>query len=157
MADVKKNDWFATLLYNPDLSTRQLSELGVTPENSGLKTKDEYKNIDDVKQAFSDANGNFDNKKFDDFYNGALELYNKYALDEYDKKIPQLFLDSKWDAPRDAPILDATPKFELKKNSALDPYAVYYMPSPIEDIKYTPKELAEMEEVVDYKTGESLG
>lgn len=157
MADVKKNDWFATLLYNPDLSTRQLSELGITPENSGLKTKDEYKNIDDVKQEFSDANGHFDNKKFDDFYNGALELYNKYALDEYNKKIPQLFIDSKWDAPREAPILDATPNFDLKKNSALDPYGVYYMPSSIENINYTPKELAEMEEVVDYKTGESLG
>ena len=90
MADVKKNDWFATLLFNPDLSMREISEMGITTDNSGLKSKDEYKNIDAVKQAFSEPDG-----KFNDFYNGALDLYNQYATDAYDKKIPQLFLDSK--------------------------------------------------------------
>ena len=157
MADVKKNDWFATLLFNPDLSMREISEMGITTDNSGLKNKDEYRNIDAVKQAFSEPDGKFNEKKFNDFYNGALELYNQYALDAYDKKIPQLYLDSKWDAPREAPILNTTPTFDLKKSASLDPYAVYYMPSPIENTRFSPKELAEMEEVVDYKTGESLG
>jgi hypothetical protein len=31
------------------------------------------------------------------------------------------------------------------------------MPNPFEDNRYTPKEIAEQNEVVDYKTGEGLG
>ena len=97
MADVKKNDWFATLLYNPDLSMAEINKLGVTADNSGLQKKEDYKNIPDVIAAFSDADGKFNEKQFNDFYDGALELYNKYANEEYEKQIPVLYeyLDSK--------------------------------------------------------------
>ena len=159
MADVKKNDWFATLLYNPDLSMAEINKLGVTADNSGLQKKEDYRNIPDVIAAFSDANGKFNEKQFNDFYDGALELYNKYANEEYEKQIPVLceYLDSKWDRPLDKPVFNAEPTFNLKQNAAPDPYGRYYMPSPFEDNRYTPKEIAEQNEVVDYKTGEGLG
>ena len=56
--NIKKNDWFATLLYNPDLSLAELEQLNIIPENSALLKKEDYKNIPEVKEAFSDKDGN---------------------------------------------------------------------------------------------------
>ena len=155
----KPHDWFATLMFNPDLSTNDLRGLDITANNSSLKDKDYYKNIEDVKKTFTDANGKFDERKFDSFYSGALELYNKSANNEYDKQLPILFgyLDSKWDRKLNSDVLNVDPTFVVKESSELDPTAVYYMPGTKTDNRYSPKELAEMEEVVDYKTGKGLG
>lgn len=157
--NTKKNDWFATLLYNPDLSLAELEQLNIVPDNSALLKREDYKNIPEVKEAFSDQNGNFKESEFNGFYDGALALYNKYANGEYEKKIPILheYLDSKWDRPLEQRVADTNPTFDLKDNALRDPYKTYIL-TPNEDIESkTPKEIAESQEVVDYRTGESLG
>lgn len=156
---IKKHDWFATLMFNPDLSTSDLKDLDITADNSSLKSREDYKNIAEVKQRFTDANGKFNEKQFNSFYDGALELFNNSANGEYEKRLPILFgyLDSKWDRDLNENTLDTDTKFIIKQNKELDPNAVYYMPGSRTQTKYTPKELAEMEEVVDYKTGKGLG
>ena len=109
--NTKKNDWFATLLYNPDLSLAELEQLNIVPDNSALLKREDYKNIPEVKEAFSDQNGNFKESEFNGFYDGALALYNKYANGEYEKKIPILheYLDSKWDRPLEERVADTNP------------------------------------------------
>ena len=108
-------------MYNPDLSLAELEQLNIVPDNSSLLKKDDYKNIQAVRDAFSDSEGNFNEKEFDGFYDGALALYNKYANGEYEKKIPILheYLDSKWDRPLEQPVADTNPTFDLKDKSLL--------------------------------------
>lgn len=157
--NIKKNDWFATLLYNPDLSLAELEQLNIIPENSALLKKEDYKNIPEVKEAFSDKDGNFKEAEFNGFYDGALALYNKYANKEYEQKIPILheYLDSKWDRPLEQPTMDVNPTFDLKDNVLRDPYKTYILAKEDDFESKTPKEIAESQEVVDYLTGESLG
>lgn len=146
-------------MYNPDLSLAELEQLNIVPDNSSLLKKDDYKNIQAVRDAFSDSEGNFNEKEFDGFYDGALALYNKYANSEYEKKIPILheYLDSKWDRPLDQPVADTNPTFDLKDNGLRDPYKTYILQKDDDFESKTPKEIAESQEVVDPITGESLG
>ena len=146
-------------MYNPDLSLAELEQLNIVPDNSSLLKKDDYKNIQAVRDAFSDSEGNFNEKEFDGFYDGALALYNKYANGEYEKKIPILheYLDSKWDRPLEQPVADTNPTFDLKDNGLRDPYKTYILQKDDDFESKTPKEIAESQEVVDPVTGESLG
>ena len=67
----KQYDWFAASLFQQDLSTDDFYDLGITPDNSEIKSQDSYKNIPEVVEAFS-VNGKFDDNAFDTFYNNAL-------------------------------------------------------------------------------------
>ena len=55
----KQHDWFAASLFQKDLSTDDFYNLGITPDNTEIKSKDVYKNIPEVIDAFSN-NGKFD-------------------------------------------------------------------------------------------------
>lgn len=72
----KKNDWLATLFYSPDKTIQDLADYGITTDNSALQSRDYYKNSPSVQEAFTDQHGNFDNAKFNSFYEDALYLYN---------------------------------------------------------------------------------
>ena len=83
---IKQHDWFAASLFQPDLSTEDFYNIGITPDNAEIKAQDAYKNIPEVIEAFS-KDGKFDDNAFDTFYNNALSSYNKYAHSEFDKKV----------------------------------------------------------------------
>ena len=77
MNELKKNDFFATLVKNQDLSIADLRDNGITPENSALLSKNDYKSMPQVQEAFKDDNGKFDeytNKWF--FYEATYEITN---------------------------------------------------------------------------------
>lgn len=77
MIDQKKNDWLATLFFQPDKSVQDIVNLGITPDNSSLQDREYYKNIPEIQEAFKNDRGEFDNQKFDSFYQSSLDLYNK--------------------------------------------------------------------------------
>ena len=81
----KTNDLFATLLYQPNLSLEDLNSLNITPDNTGLKSKDDYKNIKAVQEFFTNNEGNFDEKAYSNFYDSVLGVYNDYI----DKKLTE--------------------------------------------------------------------
>ena len=85
MEDVKKNDWFATLLFNPDIeSIEDFKRLDITPSNTGLKPIDDYKNIPEVQEHFVNKDtGKFDESSFRKFYDNAKLLYNDYSDNEF--------------------------------------------------------------------------
>jgi hypothetical protein len=83
---MKKYDWFAARLFQPELSTIDFYNSGVTPENTDIKAKDYYKSLPDVVNAFTE-NGTFNEQKFENFYNNALLTYNQYSTDEYGKLV----------------------------------------------------------------------
>lgn len=101
MIEQKKNDWLATLFFSPDKTPQDLANLGITTDNSSLQDKDYYKNIPQIQEAFKNESGNFDNIKFDKYYQGVLQLYNDtdnaklgstatdfYSYDPYDYFAP---------------------------------------------------------------------
>lgn len=101
MIEQKKNDWLATLFFSPDKTPQDLANLGITTDNSSLQEKDYYKNIPQIQEAFKNESGNFDNIKFDKYYQEVLKLYNDadnaklasnttdfYSYDPYDYFAP---------------------------------------------------------------------
>lgn len=77
MINQKKNDWLATLFFQPDKSIQDIVNLGITPDNSSLQDREYYKNIPEIQEAFKNDRGEFDDQKFNSFYQSSLDLYNK--------------------------------------------------------------------------------
>ena len=72
MENVQQNDWFATILYNPDKDFKNFKEAGLDAANTGLKDRESYKDIQAVQDQFKDAEGNFDEKLYNQFYDLSL-------------------------------------------------------------------------------------
>lgn len=51
-----------------------------------MYNKDYYQNIDQIKQKFSDAEGNFDQEAFDQYYDSAVRTYNKFVNNDLNNK-----------------------------------------------------------------------
>ena len=83
----KKNDWVATMLFNQPSSMEEVIANGVTPENTGIQSKEYYKNIDAIQETFTGDDGKFNEVAFDNFYNSSLEMYNQFAQEEWTKKL----------------------------------------------------------------------
>ena len=91
----KNNDWVAVMMNvesndnvqlgnNPNLT---LYSNGITPDNTGLKDKDYYKNIPQVQKRFSDTNGEFNEIAFNQFYDSAARAYQEFAEIDYVEKM----------------------------------------------------------------------
>ena len=91
----KNNDWVAVMMNvenneniqlgnNPNLT---LYSNGITPDNTGLKDRDYYKNIPQVQKRFSDSNGNFNETAFNQFYDSAARSYQEFAEIDYVEKM----------------------------------------------------------------------
>lgn len=93
----KQNDFIAAVLYNQDASLEELYANGITPENTGIKERDEYKNIKAVQEAFSDKEGKFDEKSFNAFYDSALRVFNEYQNEDFTEKAIELIETSPLD------------------------------------------------------------
>lgn len=154
-------DWFAALVQNPDLMLNDFKALGVTPDNSTFKSRNDYESLPQVQEAFKDAQGKFDKKAFDQFYDNALLLYNNYATNEYIPKATELFgyLDSEWDRPAGSKVIDTTPRFTLSDVSSVESYGIDYINKYGQGIfgKQSAREIAQQQEAVDSVTGEGLG
>lgn len=76
MDNIKAHDMLLSTLSNPEAKTLDFIGNGVTPENTQLLKKDDYKNKDYIKSKFTDASGKFDEQSFDYAYNAALYNFN---------------------------------------------------------------------------------
>lgn len=77
--DTKKNDWLATLVFNPDKTIDDFKALGITPDNTGLLSLEEYKSNPIVQQLFSNPDtGKLDEGRLADFYYNAKNSYEDY-------------------------------------------------------------------------------
>jgi hypothetical protein len=94
--NTKEFDWFASWVKNPDLTINDFKKLGITPDTAEFKSKEDYENLPQVKEAFKLEDGEFDKETFDKFYDNALLLYNNFAVSEYAPKATEMFgyLDS---------------------------------------------------------------
>lgn len=84
----KQNDFLAAQLNAPDNFTLlDFYANGLTPDNTGLRDKDYYKNIQQVKDTFTDSNGNFNETAFDQFYDSTRRAYNEWATTDFSETI----------------------------------------------------------------------
>lgn len=108
----KQNDWLAAIFFQPDMSIQDLADLGITPDNSELKTREYYKNIPEIQEAFKDDNGKLDEKKFNGFYNSIESVYNTASDVELNGNILNQYSYDPRDrfAPRNAKLRDVSAK-----------------------------------------------
>ena len=127
--NVKEFDWLASLVKNPDLGIDDFKKIGINPDNAELKSKSDYENLPQVKEAFKDNNGNFDKEAFNKFYDNALWLYNNYATAEYTPKALELYgyLDSQWDRPEGSPIKSTAPRFSSAETAPAESFGIDYI------------------------------
>ena len=80
---------FAVMLNQPDASFEDMIMHGVTADNTTIRDRDYYKNIDAVKNNdfFKSQDGKFDNVKFNNFYDSVVNTYNSFSKDDYQQKI----------------------------------------------------------------------
>ena len=98
----RKNDFIATYLYQPNVSLEGMFANGVTPDNTEIKDFDYYKSNENFRQFFTE-NGEFNESKAKDFYDGMYEMFNVYAEEDYSKKALEVIESS----PRDWTNLDS--------------------------------------------------
>ena len=67
------NDYFLNQMYNVDFSPGDFATVGLNSSNTIIQDKDVYKSLDLVKSnPMFQTDGEFDDKKFDQFYNKAM-------------------------------------------------------------------------------------
>ncbi len=88
MAD-KKNDMLAVMLNQPEATYEDMLLHGVTADNTGLKDKSYYKDLDVIQNnsIFKNEYGKFDETKFDNFYESVQSAYNTFSNNDYEKKV----------------------------------------------------------------------
>jgi len=95
----KKNDWVATLLNtesHPEITEEILYANGITPDNTGIKDSDYYRNIPQIQEKFT-KNGKFDESSYQQFYNSALRSYNSYSNKDFVNSLLDYYGTSKYD------------------------------------------------------------
>ena len=98
---MKENDWIITRLNNPDFTPAQLSAAGVTPDNTGLLTADQYKKSPVIQEAFKNSEtGKFDEAKFNTFYNAQAQDYNNFATKQYQDTLESDYKYARTDTSR---------------------------------------------------------
>lgn len=153
----KPNDFFATLMFQPNTTFEDMAAEGLTADNLGLQSRDYYKDIQQVKDTFVDKNGKFDNKAYDNFYDNCLSLYNEYAMQDYKKLAIENFEYNPdvWWAPKDAKKMNTDTKIILGKNPMKIDVGVNYLTSATNPTMSI-REIAQANAVRDFETGEVL-
>ena len=75
------NDWIVANLNNPDFTVSDFQNIAdMSTSNTQLLSKDQYLKSDFIKNndAFKDSQGNFSQKKFDNFYNSAARSFQDF-------------------------------------------------------------------------------
>lgn len=78
----KTKDLFLNIAANPNMTLEDLASVGLTSENTMLLDRAQYASNEKVQDMFRDTDGNFDEQKFNAYYDIAEQSYNILANDE---------------------------------------------------------------------------
>ena len=82
-----EKDLFYDLLANPQLALGDLEAVGHSTQNTRLFSRDYYKNNEKVREKFTDQNGTFNEKAFNQEYSLAAAYYKGMTDDSYNKNL----------------------------------------------------------------------
>ena len=145
----KQHDWFATRLFQPDYTLGDFFVHGITPDNSDLKAKDDYRNVPEVIEAFTE-HGQFNEKKFNEFYDTTLSLYNTYDNEEFEKRFIESYEHDpyEWYAPATSNFREVGARIVFGPNPLKESQGIsgllYHGPS-----EFSIREIAQNEKVHD--------
>jgi hypothetical protein len=77
-------DWMSVQLQAPDKSLADIYSMGVDPNSTTLQDKNFYKGTKKIQSMFTQPNGQFDDKAFNQFYNNAAQSFNNYQKGDFD-------------------------------------------------------------------------
>lgn len=111
--NTRPNDWVAAIFFNPDKDIQDLTNLGITPSTSDIKSKEFYKSQHEIVEFFTDDKGKFNDVEFNNFYNSAVSLYNSEEVNNLSSNLLETFEYDKYDilAPENAKRFDSQPTF----------------------------------------------
>ena len=78
----KTKDIFLNIAANPTMTLEDLVSVGLTSDNTVLLDRAQYAASEKVQDMFRDSEGNFDEQKFNEWYDIAEQSYNLLATDE---------------------------------------------------------------------------
>lgn len=149
---MKENDYLLNLIANPTFNPSDFKEVGLTTDNTSIEKKDVYKNL----QAIQDnpefqTDGKFDEVKFNQIYDYALQQYNQLAQEETGDKIVEeisyyknnIFADNRITQPEYSIYKEANP---TKRSSG----TVYH--NNIQESDKSIREIAQTQKVWDNVT-----
>ena len=157
MVESKKYDWFATMMFQPELTLNELPNLGITANNTVLENRDYYKKLPEIQKAFTNNNNDFDDKKFDAYYTSLNALYNQFSVESHEKNLFENFDYDPFDfgAPMGSSVADVTPKIGRTTQMAPPSLGITHYDS-IGSSNLSLREIAQAQPVVDYTTGKKL-
>lgn len=89
MDNKKPNDWMLNVLQNPSFTLSDFKAVGIDGNNTSIEDREVYANnkIIQSNPQFQDSDGNFDNAKFNQFYDGALQSYQLLANNTFNETV----------------------------------------------------------------------
>lgn len=89
MDNKKPNDWVLNVLQNPDFSLSDFKAVGVDGNNTSIEDRDVYASnkIIQSNPQFQDSEGNFDNAKFNQFYDATLQSYQLLSTNTFNENV----------------------------------------------------------------------
>lgn len=83
----KANDWMVAMVNNPTFDVANFEEVGLTPDNTSIGSKQEYRKSDFIAEKFTDQDGKFDETTFNNYYDAALKSYNTFVQGKYEDNL----------------------------------------------------------------------
>ena len=149
-----KNDWIVAGLNNPDFSTADFSNIAdMSVDNTQLLSRDEYLKSNFIKNnpAFRDDNGQFSERKFDDYYKRRVEDFGDFQQGEFAKGPALDMFDI--DRAKDTPVQDI--HFDVRRGVNPDRQAIGIEGvNAWSDPVFSQREIAKQNRVFDTATGE---
>lgn len=149
------NDMFLVTFKNPNANTFDFIDNGVLPENTQLKDIDYYRKNDYIRNNFTNDEGKFDEKLFNQFYQQAAYNYNNISNERLMDNLGDIEYNP-FDIlrPIGSKTYDTSIKFSQDLNN---PDRFLYSRDDLNSItenKLSMRELAQAGRVKNYTTGE---
>ena len=153
----KQNDYFLNLLGNPTFSPLDFNSVGLSVDNTSIQDKSVYLNSNKIKDEpiFKDKNGNFDQSRFDEFYNLAKTGYDVLTQIKTAQDIGDTWKFYKGDFLAPKNLVNEEPEFKIEKTrNPLRQQEGFVSWGLRENPTRTSREIAQTQLTQDPETGE---
>ena len=114
----KQNDYFLNLLNNPTFSADDFTQVGLSVDNTSIQDRNVYLNSNYIKELdVFKTNGNFDESKFNNFYDYAKQGFTNLAKIKEIDDLGRTWKAYRNDISMPENLRDNSPQFKIQKVS----------------------------------------
>lgn len=154
---MEQHDWIIANLNNPDFTVSDFQYIGdMNLENTQLLSKDYYNSNSYITEhpKFKDDNGQYSPDKFNDFYNSQTSTFQEFSEQSQLNQLEYDMFDA--NRPKDAPVKDIHFSIGNRQNPMRNSIGIEGI-GIVTDSGKSIRELAQDAEIIDSRTGKSLG